>query len=44
MKVAIAAFLFAKRNVEVKQLIDDLQCIIYDLYKKIVILKYTNGI
>ncbi len=34
MKVAVAAFLFAKRNMKVKHLIDDLQFLIYDLIKK----------
>ena len=34
MKIAVAAFLFAKRNVEIEHLFDDLQCVIYDLIKK----------
>ena len=31
MKVAVTAFLFAKRNMEIKHLFDDLQFLIYDL-------------
>jgi hypothetical protein len=34
MKVAVTAFLFAKRNMEIKHLFDDLQFLIYDLIKK----------
>jgi hypothetical protein len=34
MKVAVTAFLFTKRNVEIEHLFDDLQFLIYDLIKK----------